>query len=369
MSKTKVIELSGDISAWNISRAYAKYLADQAGQGELIVDLCSMGGDVNEALGIKKLFSDRGDVTLRYYGFNASAATIIGHGAAKTQIYEDAFYLIHKPLVWVDEWGRMNEDEIQQSIDNLQAQKKNAEAVTLTIAQDYVKNRGMEMKVVMDLMKEEKWLTAKEAVDLGLIDEVIPASTGRKIEVSNSMVAMMKANGFPELPSNSSEAEKEESLITKIINRINYPKQTQTKMRKDLTFVNQILGVEGVNENNGKVELTVEQILAFNNKLKSDSDTIVSLTSERDTAQNSLTDLNTRINALDATVANATTPEAKVAAITAKLASRPAAAAAAPAGGASNPDVVEDSVEWDTINDLAHNKEVDAMYFPPKTDK
>lgn len=361
MSKAKVIELTGDISSWNISRSYAKYLADNAGQGELIVDVCSLGGDVNEALGIKKLFADRGDVTIRYFGFNASAATIIGHGAAKTQIYEDAMYLIHKPLLWVDEWGRMNEDDIQAAIDNLQAQKKDAEAVTLMIVNDYVKNRGMELKTVMDLMKQERWLTAQEAVDLGLVDELIPATTGKKTTVSNSMVAMMKANGFPELPSNSSDDEKEETLITKIVNRItNTQKPPKTEMRKDLTFVNQVLAVDGVNENNGSITLTVDQVLALNNKLKADGESITALTTARDTAQNSLTTLNTAIDAIDATVAAATTPETKVAAINAKLANRPAAAAAVPAGG-DKQDSVVDSVEWEEINNLPHNKEADKL--------
>ena len=369
MSKAKVIDLAGGISPWNISRAYAKYLADEVGQGELFVDVCSMGGDVNEALGIKKLFADRGDVTVRYYGFNASASTILGHGAAKTQIYEDAFYLVHKPSLWVDEWGRMNEDEIQQAITNLQAQKKDAEMITLVIANDYVKNRGIDMKTVMDIMQEARWLTAHEAVDLGLIDEVIP-SANRKTEVSNQMVAMMKANGLPELPSNSSDDEesKENRIVTKISNEIKNifkPSKNNLPMNKTMLFVNQILAVDGVEEKDGKVTLTVDQLLAFNNKIKADADSITSITAERDnavtekgTAENALTAFTAKIDGIDATVKAAADADAKVAAINAKLASRPAVAAAAPQGG-NGGEAITDTVDQETIDNLPHNKAAD----------
>ncbi|HRZ98806.1 MAG TPA: ATP-dependent Clp protease proteolytic subunit, partial [Paludibacter sp.] len=97
MSKN-VIQLVGGISTWEISRNYVKYLLDEAPKGPLNVEISSLGGDVNQALMIKKLIADRGDVTLDYFGFCASAVTLLGHGASKTRIYDDAMYLVHKPL-------------------------------------------------------------------------------------------------------------------------------------------------------------------------------------------------------------------------------------------------------------------------------
>ena len=367
MAKDKVIELTGGVSEWNISRNYVKYLLDQAGTGPLLVDVSSLGGDVNQALGVKKLFADRGDVTVRYFGFNASSSTLLGHGAAKTQIYEDAFYLIHKPSLWVDAWGNMNADEIDAAIADLQAQKKDAETVTLMIAQDYVSNRGIEMSKVMDLMKEARWLSAKEAVELGLVDELIPA-TSKKTAVSNEFVAMMAANGFPELPADSSEEEK--SLFQKFINFRNTNKNPKIEMKKDLTFINQVLAVEGVNESNGQVTMSVEHALALNNKIKADADSIAAITAERDTAvtakstaETALTAFTASIDAIDATVKAAVTPEAKVTAITAKLASRPAQAAAAPQGG-NGGEAITDGVDWEEMDKLPHNQAADKDYVP-----
>lgn len=366
MAKDKAIELTGGVSEWNLSRSYAKYLLDQAGTGPLFVDVSSLGGDVNQALGIKKLFADRGDITVRYFGFNASSSTLLGHGAVKTQIYEDSFYLIHKPSLWVDAWGQMNADEIDAAIADLTAQKKDAETVTLMIAQDYVNNRGMEMSKVMELMKESRWLSAKEAVELGLVDELIPA-TSKKTAVSNEVVAMMAANGFPALPANSSE-EEEKNLFQKFLNFKNNPKNPKIEMKKDLTFINQVLAVEGVNESNGQITMSVEHVLALNNKIKADADSIASITAERDTAviekgtaETTLATFTNEVDELDATVKAAATPEAKVAAITAKLASRPAQPAAAPQGDASN-ETVTDSVEWADIDSLPHNVAADKDY-------
>jgi hypothetical protein len=72
-------------------------------------------------------FEDHGDVTVKYIGFNASAATIIGHGAKKTSFREDGLYLIHKPMVWVDIRGYYNEDELIRAIEDMKTQKKDAE--------------------------------------------------------------------------------------------------------------------------------------------------------------------------------------------------------------------------------------------------
>lgn len=365
MAKDKVIEITGGIAEYNVSRNYVKYMLDQVGSGPVTVQLSSLGGDVNQALQIKKLIADRGDVTIQYFGFNASASTIVGHGAAKTQICDDSFYLIHKASVPVNPlWGSMNPDEIDQAIADLQADKKDAETVSLVIAQDYVNSRNMKMSEVMDLMKEARWLSAKEAVELGLVDELIP-STAKKSIVTNEMVAILSANGYPSVPAvNSSEEEKEENLITKIINKINSPKN-KPQMTKDYSFINSVLGVEGVEVKDNMVSVTVENILKLNNELKTKTEAVQNLTTEKQTAidnqataENALTGFTAKIDELDPTVKAAADADAKVTAIKAKLASRPAAKVEKPHGKGSETSV-EDSVEWDEIDSLPHNQAAD----------
>lgn len=356
------------VSEYGLGYNYTKYLLDSADKGPVVFEVSSYGGDLNQAKLVKKLFADRGDVTVDYFGYNASAATILGHGAANTRIYSDAFFLVHKPLVWVEAWGRMNADDIEAAITELTTQKKDAEVQALSIAKEYCDYTGMSMPDIMALMKEERWLTAQEAVDMGFVNEVIPAVKGKKPVVTNEVLAMISANTLPPLPESSAVTDDERSLFQKFMNFKNNPKNPKIEMKKDLTFINQVLAVEGVNESNGQITMSVEHVMALNNKIKADADSIVAITAERDTAvtdkgtaETALSTFTNKVDELDATVKAAATPEAKVAAITAKLASRPAQPAAAPQGDASN-ETITDSVEWSEIDNLPHNVAADKDY-------
>jgi len=367
MAKDKIIEITGGISEWNISKDYVKYMLDQVGAGPVIIQMSSLGGDMNQALQIKKFIADRGDVTIQYFGFNASSSTIIGHGAAKTQIYEDSMYLVHKPSVTVDPtWGSLNADQIQAAIDNLISKQRDAEASTLIVAQEYVMNRGMEMSKVMELITAGNWITAKQAVEFGLVDEVIPA-TSKKSTISNEVMAMMTAGGYTvpvAVVEVIDETQKEENLIQKIINIIS-PKNS-IKMHKDFSFLNQVLAVEGVEVAENKVTMTLEQLTSINNEFKAKTEAITTLTAEKETAvtaqataETALVEATTKIDAIDVTVKAATTVEAKVAAITAKLAARPAVTAEKPQGKSGENDTPTDTTDWDAINALPHNQAAD----------
>lgn len=203
----KEFEIGGYIGGYTGSTEYVRYMLDSLGEGPVTVKVTSYGDDVNHALKIKNIFSEHGGVTVEYVAYSASAATILGHGAKKTLIHEDGFYLIHKPSLWVDTWGRMNEDELARSVEEVKTKKKDAETVTLVLAQDYVKCRNMEIKTVMELMKEARWLSGKEAVELGLVDELLPAA-GKKPAVTDTDRAVMAAAGLP-VPGIAKEPEPE----------------------------------------------------------------------------------------------------------------------------------------------------------------
>ena len=371
MAKERVIQLIGGISNWGMSHAYIKYMMDELGAGPITIKCTSPGGDVNEALLMKALFESHGEVTVEYVGFNASAATIIGHGALKTSIREDSLYLIHKPSIWVDTWGRMNSDELAAAITELEGQKKDAEKITLMIAQDYVNSRGMEMSVVEKLMKESRWLTAKEAVDLGLVDELIPSKT-KKAVITNEALAMMNANGYP-IPAIDEEVEdnqetSKDGFIKSIINKIS-PK-TPIKMNKEFVCINQLLAIDGVEEKDGKVTLTVDQLTAINARLQAKDAEVTNLTTERDnanaaktTAETNLTEFTNKVNQIDPSVAAAADSDAKVTAIKTKLAARPATAAVIPQGDSSANDHTTNEADFDTIDSLAHNQAADKELY------
>ncbi|MDH6355458.1 ATP-dependent Clp protease protease subunit [Dysgonomonas sp. PH5-45] len=369
MAKDRVIEITGYIEKYAFSMGYIKYLMKELGEGPITVKVTSYGGDVNHALKIKDLFASHGDVTVEYVGLNASAATLIGHGAKKTIIHEDSLYLIHKPMVWVDTWGSMNEDELTQAITDLQAQKKDAETFTLVLAQDYVNSRGMDIKTVMSLMKESRWLSAEEAVKLGLVDEIIP-SINKKPVISNQAIAIMNANGLP-IPEFNGKPKND--LLTKISNGVdriidNFLPKNKSEMNKTFLCINKILNVEGIESTDGKFSLSLEQITVINAKLTEMETAVTNADTARQTAEiaqvaaeNSLNELAAAIDAINPTVKAAQKASDKAAAINAILASRPGVKAEAPQGESGKSGELKNEADFNIIDNLPHNREADTF--------
>lgn len=331
-NEKRVIEITGGISHWNNSAAYVKYLLRELGQDPIEINISSMGGDVNEALQIKAAIQDHGNVKVRYIGFNASASTLIGHGSCKSVMREDGLYLIHKPSVWINTWGQMNEDQIGAAITELQNQKKDAETGTLLIAQDYVKSRGMKPDKVMQLLQEARWLSAHEAKDLGLIDEIEPVR-GRKTEISNEVMAMCNTLGYP-LPSNSPITDEipteKPAWFTNAFNAIMDKIPNKQKMKKDYQFVNQLLQVEGLEEKNEGIVLSAQQCQSIDEFIKNQKDELENEKKKSKTSQDELSGLTSQLDELDDSIKSATTHPEKLSILKDLLRSRPGESAASP---------------------------------------
>jgi len=359
--------INGPIDQYYYGCSYVDYMLRELGADPLTLYVSSLGGDLNEALKIKKAISDHGEVTVEYFGFNASSATVLGHGAKKTIINEDSLYMIHKPMMNVQLYGLMNEDELAEAIKNLEHKKADAETVTRVIVQDYVNCRGIDIDKVYGLIKEGKWLSAKEALDLGLVDEVKPGKSARKAaKVTNqSTIAMMTANGLP-IPDMTSlvegSDEKGASFFGSIFNH-----NKKITMNKDLTFINQALNVEGLEVKDGSVSMTVEQLLALNTKIHTAENSLTTLTSEKDaavqakgTADTALSGVLSNLDTLDPSVMAAADAEAKFMAIKTILANRPGITPSTPQGdGSQNKADMKDGADWDAIDALPHNQAVD----------
>jgi hypothetical protein len=228
-------------------------------------------------------------------------------------------------------------------------------------------------------MKKETWLTADEAKSWGFIDEVFTPYVAVNFLDNLQMVAMITSNGFPEPPRKSTNktvepsAELAEAFFDRIWNRLLHkqreitPKNKKVEMKKQFIHLNSVLSVEALESTEEGVFLNQEQLLLVDQRLEANEQ----LVSERDTAvqelgaaqtnlgtaQSSLAAAYDPFNAIDPAIATATTPEAKAAAIRALLAARPAAA---PVLALEQQDeITADEVDWEAINNLEHNKQVD----------
>ena len=154
----KTIVIDGPIGAYSYSKQFIRHELEGNQNNPVLITLSSLGGDVDHALNIYDQFVAHGDVTIELSAFVASSATIISLGAKHIRMNENAFYLIHKVWQWVDEWGGMNEDEIEKVIDKLEKTKKDLATVTLQLARMYVKKTGKSLDQIISLMKGERWI-------------------------------------------------------------------------------------------------------------------------------------------------------------------------------------------------------------------
>lgn len=330
-----VITLFGSIDRYCYNKNYLKYFLDKAKGQPVRLKVSSFGGDVAEAVAMANFISEHGNVTVEFISFNASAATILAFGANSIEMHEDGMWLAHKCSLGVDIWGQLNADQIEGAIKELQNKKKSAEAIDLMIAQKYINRSGKSLKDIITLMEEERWMPASEAKDWGFIDKIIPGAH-KKPQITNEITDCFTAIGLPLPVLNASEAEtqpkgNDRNLVSQIIDGIKglFPANNKSEdisnsntvisMRKEFTFINQILNSEGIEEKDGKISLTVENLQAINNaikvaneaKTKAESD-LAAANTARQTAENNLTAIVNDLDSLSDSVRNAADSKAKV---------------------------------------------------------
>lgn len=357
----KIIVIDGQIGPWQFSKQFVREMLKNAKE-EVVVKVSSLGGSVDHAIDIHDQLAAHGNVTIEYTGMNASSATILGLGARKVTMSENSFYLIHKPMFWVDVFGTLNEDDIEETIAQLEKQKNDLAKITLVLARMYRDKTGMAIKDILSLMKEEKWLTAEEAKEKGFVDEIFkPAQAVNLLEDADRM-AMIAASGYP-VPGRSEtkppvitseETSHDDSLVEKIINRFReiFTPKTNHKpaMKKQFALINKALKVE-------KLESTDEQGVFLNEEqlqsIETDLGRIATAENARTTAETSLSNATTALDALHPDVAAAADLTAKVEAIKTLLAKKPGSK---PAGNKSekDPETKDDGVDWETLNNLPH---------------
>lgn len=397
---THTIVIDGYIGGFGYSKQFVRSQMDGHKKDTVTVKISSLGGSVDHALSIFDQFKEHGNVTAELSAFVASAATLISLGAKKVRMNENSFYLIHKPMNWVDEWDTMNEDDIEALIEKLEKQKKELAKITLQMAKMYVRKTGKTLEEIINLMKDNTWLNAEEALEWGFVDEVFePAETVNYLE-SEQLVALITANGMPAPPRKNTQVQTvqyvEESLFNHVWNRIKeqLTKNNKSgddnnhlnkeKMSKQFLNVNKTLGVEALESTDEGVFLNEEQLQTIEDQLTTtaqataERDTAVSdrdavalerdnavnerdtAVTERDEARTELTNTVGLFDAIDPTVANAKTPKEKAETLRALLAAKPGAK---PEGNQdkNDPNAQQPKdVDWDAINELEHNKDVDS---------
>ncbi|MGE4568029.1 MAG: ATP-dependent Clp protease proteolytic subunit [Bacteroidales bacterium] len=388
------LNIDGFIGAWGYSKQWLNQMLQGHENDPIELTISSLGGSVDHGLMIHdRLATHAPGVNVYLMGFVASMATVLAQSGQKRVMSSNGLFLIHKVLSWIDEFGYFNEDDIETLIARLEKEKNENAKMTLLIAKIYSARSGKPVKEILDLMKEETWLTAEEALEWGFIDEIRQIS-GNSDSLLNDLqkVAMISANGLP-MPS--------------VCKPRNSSQNTQPVMNKNFKFINDLLGFEGLESDAEGVYLSLDQLALINTRLEENSGLITGLTAERDnlaterdnlaterdnlaTERDNLTTErdnlaterdtltaecdnltaerdnlaterdtnNSAIGAIHESVAQAADFSAKVTAIRALIAAKPGVKPIGTVSEDLDTDA-NDGVDWETIDKLPHNVAID----------
>jgi len=371
------IVIDGPISPYGYSKKYFRQALDGHKKDKVILSVSSLGGSVDDALAIYDQIKEHGNVEVQLSAFVASAATFMTLSAKKITMNENSFYLIHKAMNWVDQWDLMNEDEIKELIEKLEKQKKELAKVTLQLAKMYVAKSGKSLEEIITLMKQNTWLTAEEAKQWGFVDEIGKVENPENHLDNRKMVAMITSNGMPmpriSKPSKSGQENTidEESFFNRMFDKIwnrlkgkqseNSDQPKDTQMKKSFLNVNKILNVDSLESSDKGVYLNEEQLQLIEDQLAQQQQIVeqhAEAVTQRDSARAELSNSIDRFNAIDRSIADAGSVEDKVNAIRALLAAKPGTQ---PEGtkDTEDPKTEKKDVDWETIDKLPHNIEVD----------
>lgn len=144
----------------------AKKFADELkGLGdieEIRVRINSPGGDVFAAQAIYNLLKAHpAQVTVYIDGLAASAASVVAMAGDTIIMPGNAMMMIHNPWIFVGG----DADALRSMADVL-------DQVRETLIAVYQDKTDMERDTLIDLLKEETWFTATEALEYGLVDEI-----------------------------------------------------------------------------------------------------------------------------------------------------------------------------------------------------
>ena len=140
---------------------------------ELTVRICSPGGSLSEGLAICALFRDHGNVHAYIQGMTASAATVLAMGAKKVSMSSESVILVHNASYMLLEWEQANKERLAEKQEEYETLRRDLSTLDGVMARLYAKRSGRSEEEMSSLMTDERWLSAEEALSLGLVDEII----------------------------------------------------------------------------------------------------------------------------------------------------------------------------------------------------
>ena len=270
--------LTGTVG-WSITAGYVKYVLDNSKGKPVTVAISSLGGYVDTGLQIYELFKNHGDVTVEFLGMSASSATFMAMGAKNIKMAKNALILIHNSMTWVGEYGSRNKEQIDECIKRLKFQRDQLSTIDDILAQIYADRNGKSVEDVKAKMKVAAWIKAADAVEFGIVDEIIDAVKVDGATPQNVKNIIINDMGLPPLPSGFNPESGEETpagVIQKAMDLLkglknSFANNQDSKMIKIFASVMALLAIkDGFQPNEqGDIVLTQDQMKKIDDQLKS----------------------------------------------------------------------------------------------------
>ena len=238
MSKTAYnISLKGYVGGSDFDRKTvdATLAANEGKAVNVLID--SLGGSLATGLSISAAFKNHGNVSVHFVGLNASAATIASLGAAHISMDAGAMYLVHKCSMAFFEWGSLNSDQFATLIADCEKIKADLDKLDLNCAQLYANRCKRKPEDLLSLMKVGGWLSAKEALDWGFVDEITDLEDEPAPRLTDALASAMASEGMP-IPNIPLAEQDKESAFGKFLTAIAsiFNSKSHTQMPEPKTY-------------------------------------------------------------------------------------------------------------------------------------
>lgn len=152
------------------------------------------------------LRQSKANVTVNIQGLAASAASVIAMAGNEVNISPTAQLMIHQAA----SYGGGNKDDLAHEIDVL-------DGIDKSIASAYEFKTGMPQGDLLNMMAQETWIGAQEAVDKGFADEIMFVDE-KQAAFSNATTNIVPKSAVNKLLNLLNKSEKTEKLENKVKN-------------------------------------------------------------------------------------------------------------------------------------------------------
>lgn len=191
-----------------------------------------------------------------------------------------AMYLVHKCSMAFFEWGSLNSDQFATLIADCEKIKADLDKLDLNVAQLYAARCKRKPEDLLALMKVGGWLSAKEALEWGFVDEITDLADEPAPKLTDTLASAMASEGMPIPNIPLSEADKDSAFTRFLAALTSFFKPSTnpitTAMNKTYTFLCAVLGISAIALTDNKASLPDEDLVKIDNALKEKDDVIAS---------------------------------------------------------------------------------------------